>query len=109
MSEKKLPDEFYATVISAAAWSKTICYAAEKQTGLHFYVQSVSIYGEMEKATARGDKEYTIPIIVRRKKGLFGSKLNVYYYRSNTSVGIFYGICGGGPPGDFFTMVPNAY
>lgn len=97
MTEKILPDTFYAKAFAAASWGgSTMCYAAEDRTGFQFYISSGALYTRLSDLERRGMEHRGVPIVVKRKRGLLGSKLEVFD-ELGTLMGSFYGPAGGGP------------
>ena len=108
MSEKLLPDLFYAEAFAPAVFSAVVCYAREVRTGLHFYVDSIELHEQLEAAKKRGDDSFTIPFVIQRT-GLIFRQLKAYDTSGNRQIGSFRSPAGGGPSGNFYQAVANAY
>jgi hypothetical protein len=108
VSEKLLPDLFYAEAFAPAVFSAVVCYAREVRTGLHFYVDSFELHEQLEAGKKGGNDSFKIPFVVKRT-GLIFRRLKAYDMSGKRRIGDFRSPAGGGPTGDFYKDVCNAY
>ena len=111
--DKTLPKYFAGDVFSIVSTTNQLCYAFEHTTGLHFYVSSRELHEEISTIEERNSKE-RIPIVIRRKRRVFGYDYLVHRYdngRPGECVGMFEGPCGAGPQPVSYThlTLPTIY